>query len=340
MPTIEDEKRTREALKKLTNDIINIQIDQLVQRDRLGNELNFEEAIPYFERIINLFKKLESSSIEHLPFSILQSFINSANEASKIFAAIKSFSPKQGNAFQARTTLITQLQGVYENNFAAVGPYVASFLNPDKDVSTYGINARQIIVDMQEAKAEQSRLFEAVKKETNDVLDSVRKAAAEGGVSQHSSYFKKEASEHERTARYWLIANLLLGAGTIAFALYSINYYSSRDLLISTPQAIQLGVAKIIAFSILSFGMILTSRNYRAHRHNFVINKHRQNALSTFKEFVSATGDETTKNVVLIKATEAIFSPGVTGYLTKEPESQGGTQVLEIIKDAMGKRTE
>ena len=78
--------------------------------------------------------------------------------------------------------------------------------------------------------------------------------------------------------------------------------------------------------------LVWTGRVYKAHRHNYVINKHRQNALRTFEAFVKAAKDEQTKSAVLLQATQCIFSPQPTGYLTHEAEPSGSPQILEIIR--------
>ena len=83
--------------------------------------------------------------------------------------------------------------------------------------------------------------------------------------------------------------------------------------------------------------LLWSSRNYKAHRHNNVINRHRANALSTFKVFVDSSKDDiATKNALLLKSAEAIFSPAITGYLTKEPDNQGTPQILEIVRNING----
>jgi hypothetical protein len=85
-------------------------------------------------------------------------------------------------------------------------------------------------------------------------------------------------------------------------------------------------------FSGLFAGVVWMGRIYRAHRHNYVINKHRQNALSTFETFAKAAADEQTKAAVLLQATQSIFSLQQSGYLSQESESAGYPQVLEIIR--------
>jgi hypothetical protein len=73
-------------------------------------------------------------------------------------------------------------------------------------------------------------------------------------------------------------------------------------------------------------------KSYRAYRHNAVVNRHRQNALATFEAFAKAASDAETKNAVLLQATQCIFSPQQTGYVSGEPET-AMPQVLEIVRN-------
>ncbi len=45
-------------------------------------------------------------------------------------------------------------------------------------------------------------------------------------------------------------------------------------------------VARVIFLSLLLYAVVLAARNYRAHRHNAVLNRHRQTAPATFDAFV------------------------------------------------------
>ncbi len=101
-------------------------------------------------------------------------------------------------------------------------------------------------------------------------------------------------------------------------------------------QAFQLAIAKIIVFSILYFATIMGARNYRAEKHNEITNKHRENALKTFRAFTEATSDDQTKNAVLLRSTETIFSPASTGYIPHEGDHPGHPQILEIIRSVIG----
>lgn len=75
------------------------------------------------------------------------------------------------------------------------------------------------------------------------------------------------------------------------------------------------------------------SRNYRAQAHNYIINKNKQNALSTFETFVNASSNEEIRNAVLLQTTKAIFSNPKSGYLKEDGSSDDSAHIIEIIKD-------
>jgi hypothetical protein len=109
--------------------------------------------------------------------------------------------------------------------------------------------------------------------------------------------------------------------------------FAEKAATMTVAQSIQLGVAKLFLFSLLVGGIIWCGRNYRAHRHTYVVNKHRQNAPSTFDTFINSAQDQQTKSAVLLQATQAIFAPHSTGYISQEGESGGLPQVFEIVRN-------
>jgi hypothetical protein len=77
-------------------------------------------------------------------------------------------------------------------------------------------------------------------------------------------------------------------------------------------------------------------RNYAASRHNLVVNRHRQNALSSFETFVKGAGDQQTKDAVLLQATQSIFVPQDSGFIRGESTPQPGSQIIEILRGIGG----
>ncbi len=96
-------------------------------------------------------------------------------------------------------------------------------------------------------------------------------------------------------------------------------------------------VPRLVIVTLLSTALIFCIRNFSAMMHNLIVNRHRQTALTTFQVFVSGTGDEGTKNAVLIQSTQAIFAPQPSGYLKTDQEMPQMNQVTEIIRGATGK---
>ena len=59
--------------------------------------------------------------------------------------------------------------------------------------------------------------------------------------------------------------------------------------------------------SIAYFLIVWSARTARAHLHNRTINRHRQNALSTFKVFMDA------KSMIYLKGMQLVFHGGLQG---------------------------
>ena len=57
----------------------------------------------------------------------------------------------------------------------------------------------------------------------------------------------------------------------------------------------------------------------------------------TFETFVGASGNEKTRDAVLLEATRCIFGPAVTGYLHKQ-EDPSPHRIVEIIKSLDGEQ--
>lgn len=170
------------------------------------------------------------------------------------------------------------------------------------------------------------------------LLSSIRETTAHAGVAQTSEAFLAEATKHATSARLWFWMTIIFLITTLVVAWLSFDF-SLKFTPSSTAQAIQLGVAKVVGISILSFALVWSSRNYRSHKHNETINRHRMNALQTFQAFMGGSAEPNTKNAILAAAAGAAFSPTPTGFDQQAPES-GATalQMLSIV-DRVTKQT-
>src|SRR5690606_5836175 len=94
----------------------------------------------------------------------------------------------------------------------------------------------------------------------------------------------------------------------------------------SNAEMFQLITSKILIFTVLGYMLIMSARNYTTHKHNAVVNRHRQNALLTYQALVTAAEDTGTQDIVLAHAASCIFSPQETGFAHGRVEANAGSK--------------
>jgi hypothetical protein len=333
------EAELKQTLLKICNIITSTPIEQLTMVAKYGRDGGFGSLEPWFVRTKLFFQKLSAANLDIASETKLETLVRMGNKIQNEFNAITALSspPNLAN----RDSRIHSYKETYEEVSDEIGRFLA--------LSVLFSGTRD--EEPQKLAAQLQAILDSAGKEIPETLKKARDVAEQVGIAQYASLFQKEANEHKRIAWGWLIGAILLFAATGLLAY--LNYSKTLDALISITSAavpatqtssssqtappatgltIQLTIAKLIVFSLLFSAVLWASRIYRSHRHNYVINKHRQNALSTFEVFVkAASADEQTKNAVLLQATQCIFSAQNTGYLgSPDKDSEGGPQILEI----------
>jgi len=333
VPTLEQAQNELNRLYEALDRLSEITPESLV-RQELGNELSFEQGRPAFTGTLKIFRDLQECNFDGVPYATLNRLADSAEQALSEFNSILDFSLEKfpQSPMETRDQFIKTVQNKYAAYFDALHPIISYSVRKGTDFEALEEQARQALQELNDLKDELIVSQNEAQQESKEILDSMKQAAGKVGVAQHAIFFEEESTIHEEHAGKWLGATIAAGTITLIITLINLFAYFQPGLEFSIQKSIQLGIAKILIFSVLSFAIFWTSKNYRAHRHNSVINRHRHNALKTFETFVKAADDEATKNAVLLKATETIFSPGITGYITREPEHHGGPKFMEIVR--------
>ena len=161
------------------------------------------------------------------------------------------------------------------------------------------------------------------------ILEEVRAAAAKQGVTQQARYFADEADFHNTRADNWK-TGLFVGSGVVFVFAVSTLFFRYIPFLTanSLTEAVQLAASKILVFVVLFYILVTITRNYNAHKHNSVVNKHRQNALMTFSTLAEAGNNPEARDVVLQHAAAAIYAPNDSGYIKNE--ERGYTSQLPV----------
>ena len=315
---------------------------QLPREADLGRQMSFLAAVDPATKLIRLYKQLSLSSLGDFPDDKLGQIRNQADADYNRFQEILEFEASSNDAAGRREQLIQNIQNAYSPAFSILHPLIAFSVSSSADLQRMETDARATLQSIQDQAQSITKDMERQQTEAGQVLEKIREVAAEQGVSQQAVYFKEESDRHKTLAICW-------GIGTFVLALV-LGYYAWRSLFIHTMipelnpengmQSAQLIAGKILIFSVIAYMMLLSARNFLASQHNAIINKHRQNALVTFRVLVDAAKDEDNSDIVLMQAASCIFTPQETGYA--RAGTGGGKQgmttpVIELLRKAGSK---
>ncbi|MEZ4399951.1 MAG: hypothetical protein R3B06_08025 [Kofleriaceae bacterium] len=300
----------RKALERIKS----IAPDSLKRPD-LGEHLSFTKAEPLLRILLELYNQIPSADLAQLSKSAITKVKDAANADYTIVEQIEKFSVEQGNPKAARDALITQLDQAYDRAFEGTKDAISYFARKSIDFGTLDRQLRSAQQANKDLMAAQLAQSEEAKNEVLRILDDVRKAAAEQGVSQQAIHFRGQADRHAELAGLWLgrtvkcavAFGLLAVASAILLALGLAEANNATSL-------IQFLAAKVLLFGTMGYAVSVCASNFSAHAHNEIVNRHRQNSLATFKSLADAASSSVDRDVVLAKAADSIFTPATSGF--------------------------
>ena len=315
--------------------------EELARTERLGKEWDFSGLVPSLKAIFDLLRQLASSDLEHLPRDRFRSLTPITQEFSRILEEVQNFSSVPSNdnpdPQETRKKLLSRAESAEKQVFDSISPlvaYLAARRNDRSDLT----EVRQKTIDelnslIQTAKeraAAVSSAGEQVLKEATGIRDTLRSASADVGVSEHSDLFRSEADGHKKSSRFWLRMTAWLAGAALSLSVVGVVH--SLCTSVPFPESVPGIVSKLALLAVVYYAVIWSGRTYRSERHNTVINQHRHNALRTFETFVAASGDDATRNAVLLRATESIFAHQPSGFSDKSQEP-GNPTIFEVFRN-------
>lgn len=308
--------------------ILENDVNSLVRTD-LGTELNFSEGKVLFEEIMSVFQMLKTCKLESVPNSLLNEIHATVRIVKEAFDQIFSFSIKNlSDPIRQRDEILRGLKRDFDDRLKFIAPVLSFGANQEINDS----NNRKLSKDLEKKLEEVESAYQKIQQ----ILKDSQSAASKVGVSEHSTHFDKQATEHKKSAFVWLLITASFGFVTLFVTMMILlanifNWYEMQALSNENPVGIAL--SKFALFALLYTSTIWAGRMYKSHSHNYVINTHRRNALSTFGTFADATNDDATKNAVLIQATQSIFAHQQSGYINNDSSSDAPPQILEIVRN-------
>ena len=166
----------------------------------------------------------------------------------------------------------------------------------------------------------------------------MRSASREVGADQEAETFGAAAKRYEQNSRKWLGWFLFAGTLTIVAAALLFLVWV-RDGQLTDADILQFVLAKVAILGVLTYGTVFSVRLYRSNAHLAAVNRHRQDALLTFRAFVEGTADQETKDQVLLAAARAAFGQTPTGLVSDKGDTGSVLEILAGIANNIGRRT-
>jgi hypothetical protein len=164
------------------------------------------------------------------------------------------------------------------------------------------------------------------------LISELRTTSEEVSVGKHADIFEKASINYNKVSSSWfwaLTAVILLGS--VGIVLYFINFKTILDS-IPKEKVIVFSISKLFVISFYYLLITFCLKNYLTNRHNFIVNSHRHNALSTLRTFNNSTKDEETKRIILLQIASTIFSHQSSGYLKTSSEKLSSFNFIEYLK--------
>lgn len=312
-------------------------IKSLSRKTQLGETLCFDACIEPAGKVKEFYIQISLDFLENFSDNAINKISQQALSDYNIFKEMLDFTTSVANPEAIRTNIITRVNGMYEQTFNALYQYIAYTVSMSVDFKRLEREGRAAV---QAIKDETEKLQTSLKKKEEDaqvILTEIKKTAGEQGVSQQAIFFNKEATNHSTSSNKWLGGTIIMSVVLGVYAVASL-FLHKWIVPVNTYETIQLGISKTLIFAVISYMLFLCARNFLAHKHNAIVNKHRQVALQTYTALADASQNPESRDVVLTHAAACIFSPRPTGYSkTVDSQAPNATSVVELLtKPIMG----
>lgn len=326
-------QKTRENCIASLTRIQDFDAASLGREEDLGKQLSFVKAVQHANELIALYKRIPISALDDFADGQLEAIRNQADADFNTFDQILKFNAEAQDAVSTRTNILKGLERRRDEVFQQLWHFISYGVARVTDTSLLETQARATNQAIQDEAARLTGQLTKAKSDADAALAAIRSAAAEQGVSQQASYFKEEAQSQETLASTWLNYTYRFAGAVGAFAVLSL-FLHKLDWLRpeNAAETFQLISSKVLIFAVLGYLLVLAARNYATHKHNAVVNRHRQNALLTYRALVSAAGEKGTEDIVLAYAASCIFAPQDTGFSSARGDAGTGSKaVLELM---------
>lgn len=318
-------------------DLKSIDLRTLATNKDLGR-LNFASILGELEELRELFFELEELNFqERLTESESKSVEQHKERFIKLLNELRTFDIGQPDSQQRHDQLEEQVRNHYSSTLQSLRG-VLVYLR--QEIALEGKDEKQLQEELKAASSARKQLEEelvAFRSEREAI--SAEKKRVESGKGELAAtklalHFESEVNNHygER-AEMWFWVVLASFAVLLVFIFGVSGYYT---FLGDWEQvSLQEGIAKILLFSALWYGLSFAIKNYNVNSHLVAVNRHRAAVARTLEDFLEAAPKRQAE--MLKNATEAMFNNAPIGFITKA-EGESKDPLLEIVNKFVDRR--
>lgn len=320
MPANDNEiTEARMAIKELLKD------SDIFLSSQMGRGDSHSSLARSVERLRNLYLRLNFETLPELSRDYVRVLKESAEKSHGAFTdAVQITDEGVRMVFGGHES---KIDAAYDDAFRVL-VHIVSYQLSSHDFDALEKQAEQTVEKINLLNKDTHQTAEEVKQKVASIYEDTVGMAQQQAVSEQMAAFHEEAEDGKKAATNWLLACGISVVGFFLVALWSALSLPDMD---STGEVVFYVATRLAAFSVFVYALFFCAKNYAAHRHNYVVNKHRFNALRTYRAFIEASPTAETRNIVLMQAARCIYEQRDSGY-TKSGGNDGNTVNLSPVE--------
>lgn len=313
--------------------------------EKLIEEVNYFDA--FVEKVFDYRYKIADDTLLHLSgiYQTLVSIIDNYLRTSKT----EQFATNTINLLLARKDEMYQFSIPLEKMFLSVGANT-KVIELEKSINTATSISNKLKIQFEDSVKNIDGKVKQSTEQLNRISTEMRPLMRVLELAKYSDDFASMSIKNEESANKWLfylqmsILVFIFIVGNFVMSAFEFNNINSsvkqnaNELYSGIGHSLyflEIGKAIFYRLIILSIGTFIIKAcytNYRAEKHNCLVNSHKDNSMKGAIGLINSATDESVKDHILQLAASAVFSHQPTGYNDKEVESMGfGERIIEKI---------
>jgi hypothetical protein len=309
-----------------------------------------------FDSIHNLLLDLKSLydqiieialRIPDLPAGINSSVVNNINTfIANIVKPIQEYdyAKDERNQFNNHNEITRRVRELHNRVFSEQQHNLLLLFSTARSYDIAG--ASRVISQVEQAR----KSLDDLGKQQQSVLNSLRTKAGEQTIQDYARIFGDQANKHSSfslklkpqpklvigAAYFWIATAIVV----LCLGVANIHYIDDWFPLNSSNSYVLIGalIKRVALISLWLFLVAFGFRQFSVNKHLATLNRHRQNALNSFRLFIETIGpqDATARAQLMLQVAKAIYEQGPTGYLSHKLTDQKEPSILELTRLVSG----